>query len=267
MTVAANPSASVKGAATSGVPGQPATTKAGNLSPLDEERVAALLNLNALILRELQHLQSIGAAAPPVQASPQQQNASIQQKTPEVVGEAQKSPTQSSSTPNTTTPTPQTPKITKPPPKAIYDHYLKRLQVNIAYLLALSGGRPVPAHPGAMEAPHDSWFQPSPGEAAADDAEEKGKETAKQFKDGYQKLRDLWPNYKRVVRPPPVSTGQQQQQPPPPSPPVSLHHQSPRQNQLHVEQASSRASQAGQTSQSTQEQTPVQSQPQTQPQL
>ena len=158
-------------------------------------------------------MQTLGAAASSAQPSPQQ--TSTQQKAPDgtlAPGEAQKSPPASASTPTTTTPTPQTPKMTKPAPKQIFDNYLKRLQVNIAYLLALSQGKPVPPHPLAMEPPPDAWSMPAPGEAGPPDAEEKGKEVAQEFREAYQMLKKLWPNYKPGVRQP-QAAGQQQQQP------------------------------------------------------
>ncbi|KAG8528179.1 uncharacterized protein KY384_007096 [Bacidia gigantensis] len=215
MTVAANSPTSTQVTSNADASGQPnpPTPKIGKLSRENEERVAALLGLNSLLLRELQQLQSVGAALAPVQGSPQQQNASAPQKPLDAAGEAQKSPTGSVTTPTTTTPTPQTPKLTKPPPKLLYDNYLKRIQVNIAYLLALSGNRPLPPHPGAMESPPDSWFQPSPGEVVPDGTDERAKETAKKFKDAYQKLRELWPNYKRPQKPPPQMMGQPPQLP------------------------------------------------------
>ena len=190
----------------------PATPHNAKLPPQEQERVSALLALNTIILRELQNLQTLGAAASPAQPSPQQ--TSTQQKAPDgtlAPGEAQKSPPATASTPTTTTPTPQTPKMTKPAPKQIFDNYLKRLQVNIAYLLALSQGKPVPPHPLAMEPPPDAWSMPAPGEAGPPDAEEKGKEVAQEFREAYQVLKKLWPNYKPGVRPPQAS-GQQQQQ-------------------------------------------------------
>ena len=196
---------------------KPTTPKASTLSAHEQERVAALLHLNALILRELQNLQTAGAASAPTQPSPQQQGQSKPSDSSTAAGEAHKSPTAAgtTTTPTTTTPTPQTPKLTKPSAKLIYDNYLKRLQVNIAYLLALSQVKPVPPHPLAMEPPPDAWSLPAPGELSdseREEAEERGKEVAKEFREAYQKLKELWPNYKPPQRGQQMIAAQQQQQ-------------------------------------------------------
>ncbi|KAL9631130.1 MAG: hypothetical protein Q9164_006056, partial [Protoblastenia rupestris] len=81
---------------TSETSGKPTTPKATKLPPFDQDRVAALLNLNAIILRELQHLQTAGANNQPGQLSPQQSNIAGAQsatKTSTPTGDAQKSPT------------------------------------------------------------------------------------------------------------------------------------------------------------------------------
>ncbi|KAL9125658.1 MAG: hypothetical protein Q9217_005167, partial [Psora testacea] len=214
---AATPITSAQTTPTSNTSSKPTTPKASNLPQLDQDRVAALLNLNAIILRELQTLQTAGANTQPGQASPQQPNpAGVQSSTTTPSGEAQKSPTGASSTTPTssTTTAPQTPKAIKPTPKYIFDNYLKRLQVNIAYLLALSQGKPVPPHPLAMEPPPDSWSQIEKADATETEKtelEEKGKKTAEELREAYAKLKELWPNYKPGVRPHPPPGGQQAQ--------------------------------------------------------
>ena len=195
---------------------KPITPKAGTLSPLEQERVSALLHLNALILRELQTLQTAGAATASVQPSPQQQKPADNT----AAGEAQKSPTAAgtsalSTTPTNTPSTPQTPKFSKPSTKLIYDNYLKRLQVNIAYLLALSQVKPIPPHPLAMEPPPDSWSLPVPGELSEnerEEGEERGREVAGEFREAYQKLKELWPNYRPKLGGQVHQQGQNQQQ-------------------------------------------------------
>ena len=217
--MAAGPSiSSAQSTPTSDITAQakPTTPKAGNLSPLEQERVSALLHLNALILRELQNLQTAGAATASLQPSPQQQKPADNV----AASEAQKSPTAagtsaSSTTPTNSTPTPQTPKFAKPSPKLIYDNYLKRLQVNIAYLLALSQVKPIPPHPLAMEPPPDSWSFPAPGEMSGterEEGEERGREVAREFREAYQKLKELWPNYKPKLGGQMQQQGQNQQQ-------------------------------------------------------
>ncbi|KAL9097988.1 MAG: hypothetical protein Q9163_006256 [Psora crenata] len=217
MTAVA-PVSSAQSTPTSNTSSKPTTPKASPLPPLDQGRVAALLHLNVIILRELQYLQSTGANNQPGQSTSQKSNPpGAQASTTTPSSEAQKSPTgASSTTPTTAAPTAPALKAIKPPPKYIFDNYLKRLQVNIAYLLALSQGKPVPPHPLAMEPPPDSWSQIEKADATdAEKAEldEKGKKTAEELREAYAKLKELWPNYRPGVRPnPPAGQGLQLQQ-------------------------------------------------------
>ena len=187
--------------------------KTGNLTPHEQAQVAALLNLNNIILRQVQKLQESGAFTQTTQASPQQHSTSLsQQSTPDNTRDAQKSPTGATQPSTSTTPTPQTPKATKPSPKQIYDNYLKRVQLTIAYLLAVSQAKPAPPYPPSMEPPPVNWFIPGPGETAPDDAEQRGREAFNEVKQAYQKLKELWPNYQPQARPPQQMRNPQQQQ-------------------------------------------------------
>lgn len=186
-----------------------ASPKPSTLSRSEEDQVAALLNINNIILREIQKLQTSGAAAQTTQPSPQQKEAPV--NTPDSARESQKSPTGAAQTPTSTTPTPQTPKATKPSPKQIYDNFLKRVQLNIAYLLAVSQGRNIPSHPPVMEPPPVLWFIPGPGETASDDAEHVGRQSFGQLNEAYQKLKTLFPTYRGPVRHTQQAGGQQPQ--------------------------------------------------------
>ena len=96
---------------------------------------------------------------------------------------------------------------------------MRRLQANIAYLLGIAQAKPLPTHPAAMEPPPDSWSEmvgqqqqqpdgagPAVVVGGKGEAEERGREAARELREAYSRLKELWPNYKGPVR------GQQGQQ-------------------------------------------------------
>lgn len=109
--------------------------------------------------------------------------------------------------PATTTPTSSTTPTALPSgqkKKTKFDSYLRRLQANIAYLLAISQGKAIPPFPAAIEAPSDAWLK------EVDDGES-GDGNADELKEAYAKLKALWPNYKGPPRPQQQLSGGQAQ--------------------------------------------------------
>jgi len=222
MTVSALPAtSSAQSTPTSEAPSQATDTASqiSRLSPLDQERVDALLNVNNLLLQEVQVLQKIGLKTPqsgnpqsPQQANPA--NASSPQTknegsdiTPTSTGSPAAAganpPTNStSSTPTTTTPTTGVPQQTYNQKKFV--EYMKRLQSNIMFLVSMSD-----TTKQRQKAPYPSHLELLPN-WLAEGMKEEEKPQFEALKEGYSKLRELWPDWKSG---PPALNAQQQQQP------------------------------------------------------
>lgn len=207
------PSVSAKTTPTSEVPPQSPPQQASKLSPKDDKRVAALLHLNNVIIKELSVLQASGpdkpqspsSASNPTGPPPLQSPSST---TTPTGGGVSTTPTEPNapSVPSAGTPTSATtPGIRAlPTKKQITENYSRRLQVNIAYLLGMSQNKPVPSFPQAMEPPPETWI------AVAEGTKEEQKARWEDMKEGYGRLKECWPDYRLGMRPqiPPAATNQ-----------------------------------------------------------
>ena len=201
---------------------QDPSSQTSKSSALDQERIDALLTVNNLLLQEVQILQKAGlkaTAQSPQQANPA--NASSPQTKPEAAtptstdpaeAAGQNAPTPSSvTTPTTTTPTtlvPPQPSNNPTQNQKKFVEYMGRLKANIYYLVAISNQEktkqtPKPQYPALLELP-PAWL----AEALKDDDYKR----FEALKEGYVKLRELWPDWKPPQRPTPQQLAQQQQQ-------------------------------------------------------
>lgn len=221
MTVSAPPpTSSTQSTPTSEGPPQATDTASqiSRLSPLDQERVDALLNVNNLLLQDVQILQKVGLKTPhpgnpqspqqanPTNASPPQTKADGSDTTPTSTetpaAAATNPPTNSaSSTPTTTTPTTGVPQQTYNQKKFV--EYMKRLQSNIMFLVSMSD-----TNKQRQKAPYPSHLESLPN-WLAEGMKEEEKPQFEALKEGYGKLRELWPDWKPG---PPGLNPQQQQQ-------------------------------------------------------
>ena len=189
---------------------------------LDQERIEALLNVNNLLLQEVQVLQKAGLKV--TAQSPQQANlvnASSPQTKPDAVTPTSTDPAEATSqnapTPSSvTTPTTTTPTTILPPQHASnnptqnqkkFVEYMGRLKANIYYLVAMSNQDktkqgPKPQYPTLLELP-PAWL--------AEGLNEDDQKRFEALKEGYIKLRELWPDWKPTPRPTPQQLIQQQQ--------------------------------------------------------
>lgn len=225
MTVSAPQAiSSAQSTPTSEVPSQATDTPSHvpKAHPLDQDRVEALLNVNNLLLQEVQILQKSGLKSfqsgnpqSPQQAN--QANASSPQTkvegsdpSPTSTDPSQPAPTattnastnSASSTPTTTTPTTTVHQQTYNQKKFV--EYMKRLQSNIMFLVSMSDAskqRQRAPYPGHLEL-LPIWL--------AEGMKEEDKAQFEALKEGYGKLRELWPDWK--PGPPGLNPQQQQQQ-------------------------------------------------------
>ncbi|MCJ1453280.1 hypothetical protein MMC28_003626 [Mycoblastus sanguinarius] len=200
--------------------------QASKLSPLDQQRVDALLYVNHLLIQEVQVLQKAGLKATP--QSPQQVNpsqssiSSPQTSAPpqtKVEGTSSTDVTATSpgsvtnTTPTTanqtiTTPTTGTPTQPTHTPTNMekFVEYMRRLQANIVWLVATSDEQKQksrPPYPQILEPPPASWL-------GSDDKTEGEDSKSEGLRESYAKLRELWPDWKPGMKPQPQ--GQQQPQ-------------------------------------------------------
>ncbi len=205
-------------------PSQPQdpSSQTSKSSALDQERIDALLTVNNLLLQEVQILQKAGlkaTAQSPQQANPA--NASSPQTKPEAAtptstdpaeAAGQNAPTPSSvTTPTTTTPTtlvPPQPSNNPTQNQKKFVEYMGRLKGNIYYLVAISNQEKTkqtlkPQYPAVLELP-PAWL----AEGLKDDDYKR----FEALKEGYGKLRELWPDWKPAPRATPQQLAQQQQQ-------------------------------------------------------
>ena len=221
MTAAALPAtSSANSTPTSEAPPQnheplPQTSK---LSPIDQQRVDALLTVNNLLIQEVQVLQKAGLKAAPQSPSqpnhPQSSTSSPQMKT-EKTDDATN--TGSPGSASNTTPTAANPTVTTPtaaaPPRPNnmekFVEYMRRLQSNIVYLVATSDEQKQksrPPFPQILEPPPASWLG-SNDKANGEETKGEG------LQESYAKLRELFPDWKPGLKPQPQGQSQPQSQP------------------------------------------------------
>lgn len=217
MTVTALPAvSSAQSTPTAETPTQPPdpTASASKISPIDQERVDALLNVNNLLLQEVTILQKAGLKATPNPQSPQgpnQANQNSPQTTPistdppiTATGDQNAATTSTNSTPTTTTPTTAAP--SQPPNNPSqnvrkFGEYMGRLKTNIMYLVTISDpskAKHRPPYPTHLEEP-PAWL--------VEGVKDEDREIFEALKEAYVKLRGLWPDWKPQPRP---QMGQQQ---------------------------------------------------------
>lgn len=225
MTATALPAvSSAQTTPTTETPSQPpdAASQTNKISPIDQERVDALLNVNNLLLQEVTTLQKAGLKATPNPQSPQgpnQAQVSPQTKvegnnttptsTDPPTGDQHAQTTSTSSTPTITTPT------TTAPPQALnnpnsnyrkFGEYMSRLKTNIMYLVTISDpskAKHRPPYPTHLEEP-PGWL--------VEGVKEGDREIFEALKEAYVKLRELWPDWKPTPRPTAPQLQMQQQQ-------------------------------------------------------
>lgn len=221
MTATALPAvSSAQTTPTSETPTQPADAivQASKISPLDQERVDALLNVNNLLLQEVTILQKAGLKTVPNPQSPHQPNHTGQTlpqtkiegsnttptSTNAPVGDQNSTTASTSSTPTTTTPTTATPSQPSNNPNQNvkkFGEYMGRLKTNIMYLVTISDptkAKHRPPYPTHLEEP-PAWL--------VEGVKEEDREIFEALKEAYVKLRELWPDWKPQPRP---QMGQQQ---------------------------------------------------------
>ena len=223
MTVSAPPAtSSAQTTPTSEGPSQAAeaTAQATRLSPLDQERVDALLNVNNLLLQELQILQKLGlkqpAGNPQSPQGPNQTNASSPQAKAEGGAVSPKpadpstgvstnpTTTSSNTTPTTTTPTTSGPSQYSLTQKKFFE-YMNRLKSNIMFLVTISDGTkqkqrlPYPTHLETLP----NWL--------AEGIREEDKPQLEALKESYVRLRGLFPDWKPGQHPTQAQGASQQQ--------------------------------------------------------
>ena len=223
MTVSAPPAtSSAQTTPTSEAPSQSAdaAAQATKLSPLDQERVDALLNVNNLLLQELQILQKLGLKQPVVNPQspqgPNQTNASSPQAKAEGGAASPKSTEPSTalgahptSTSSNTTPTTTTPTTAGPPQYSLtqkkFFEYMNRLKSNIMFLVTISDGTkqkqrlPYPTHLETLP----NWL--------AEGIKDEDKPQLEALKESYVRLRGLFPDWKPGQHPAQAQGVNQQQ--------------------------------------------------------
>jgi len=195
---------------------------------LDQQRVDALLNVNNLILQEVQILQKAGLKPQPSSGNPQspQQDshanasspqsksegatASPKSNDPSAAAGANPSTASSTTTPTTTTPTTGTPQQPSLNTKKFVE-YMRRLQSNIMFLVNLNK-----SPEQAQRLPYPTYLETLP-KWLAEDIKEEDRPQFEALKEGYGKLRELWPDWKPTQAPTqqqsqaqPQAQGQQQ---------------------------------------------------------
>ncbi|KAK4696718.1 hypothetical protein P7C71_g1252, partial [Lecanoromycetidae sp. Uapishka_2] len=200
-----------------------ATAQGPKISPLDQERVDALLNVNNLLLQEVTILQKAGLKATPNPQSPQHPN-QAGQNSPQTklegnsttptsanhpTGDNNPTTTSTSSTPIATTPTTASaPQSQNNPNQNVkkFGEYMSRLKANIMYLVTISDpskAKHRPPYPTHLEDP-PAWL--------VDGVKEEDKEIFEALKEAYARLRELWPDWKPQPRPQMSQQQMQQQQ-------------------------------------------------------
>jgi hypothetical protein len=189
------------------------SAQVNNISPQEQERVDALLNVNNLLLQEVQILQKAGlkAPAPATLSSPQAKpEGTTTTPTSTDPTEAANQIPSTSTTPTATTPataTPTAPSSNNPiQNQKKFVEYMGRLKTNIYYLVAIndqSKQKTRPPYPTHLESP-PAWI--------AEGLKDEDKERFEALKEGYAKLRELWPDWKPQPRQQPQQSQQQQQQ-------------------------------------------------------
>ncbi|KAL2042470.1 hypothetical protein N7G274_004963 [Stereocaulon virgatum] len=189
------------------------SAQVNNISPQEQERVDALLNINNLLLQEVQILQKAGLKAPaPTTLSSPQAKSEGTTTTPTSTDptEAANQIPSTSTTPTATTPataTPTAPSSNNPiQNQKKFVEYMGRLKTNIYYLVAIndqSKQKTRPPYPTHLESP-PAWI--------AEGLKDEDKERFEALKEGYAKLRELWPDWKPQPRQQPQQSQQQQQQ-------------------------------------------------------
>lgn len=206
------------------------TSQASGLSNLDQQRVDALLHVNNLLLHEVTVVQKAGLkappqspqpAAPPASTSPQPKTAAqIKSEGTTVTPASTDGPTKvpSNGTFTTTPPTTTTPATVAAPPlpqaaalnQRKYIEYMSRLKSNIMFLVSISDQTKDKTRP-----PYPSHLEPPPPWLGS--GKEEGDQQLESLRDGYARLRELWPDWKPPpkVHPsgqPGAQQAQQQQQ-------------------------------------------------------
>ena len=188
------------------------SAQANNISPQEQERVDALLNVNNLLLQEVQILQKAGLKAPAqaTLSSPQAKSeGTTTTPTSTDPAEATNQIPSTSTTPTATTPataTPTAPSSNNPiQNQKKFVEYMGRLKTNIYYLVAINDQGKQKTRP-----PYPTHLEPPPV-WLAEGLKDEDKERFEALKEGYAKLRKLWPDWRPQPRQPPQQAQQQQQ--------------------------------------------------------
>ncbi|MCJ1275372.1 hypothetical protein MMC21_003175 [Puttea exsequens] len=186
------------------------------LSPEDQRRVDALLNVNSLLFQEICILQKSGVKPMPNPQSPQHPNPTNQASPhpkpddkpnpsstlTDVQSEQNPPPSSTASTPTTTTPTTTHPPTSNPLAQKKYQEYMVRLRTNLTYLITFSD-----ASKAEMRKPYPQLLD-GPSAWIGEKSEGEEKERWEELRDAYKTCRELWPDWKPQPR---MIPGQQQQ--------------------------------------------------------